>query len=74
MPQTIEQIYSETIKPLSGGERLRLAKLILNDIPSEAVTDWDDDWSEEDLRDATRYALHRAEGFHEEQPTNIEAR
>ena len=63
MPVTIEQIYAETIQPLSGGDKLRLAKLILNAIPSEAVADWSDDWSEEDLRDATRYTLQRADAL-----------
>ena len=69
MPNTIEQIYTETIKPLSKGERFQLAKLILNDLPFEAVTDWSDDWSDDDLRDATRYSLQRADAlFGEETP------
>ena len=61
MTVTIEQMYNETIKPLPASERLRLARLILNDIPDESMVDYNDDWSDEDLRDATRYSLHRAD-------------
>ncbi len=70
MPVTIKQIYSNTIKPLSESDRLRFAKLILNDIPSEAVADWTDNWSDEDLRDATRYMLRRAETLFDEETTH----
>jgi hypothetical protein len=59
MPLTIEQMYDATIKPLPTSERLRLARLILNDIPDESLIDYNDDWSEEDLRDASRYSLRR---------------
>ena len=48
---TVNQIYEQTIKQLSMAERLRLAALILNDIPPHAVVDYSDAWSEEDLRD-----------------------
>jgi len=48
---TVDQIYEQTIKPLSMADRLRLAALILNDIPPHAVVDYSDEWSEEDLRD-----------------------
>jgi hypothetical protein len=48
---TVNQIYEQIIKPLSMADRLRLAALILNDIPPHAVVDYSDEWSEEDLRD-----------------------
>ena len=48
---TVNQIYEQTIKPLSMADRLRLAALILNDIPPHAVVDYSDEWSEEELRD-----------------------
>ena len=67
---TIELVYDRTIKPLSAGERLRLARMILNDIPDEALIDYNDDWSEEDLRDATRYSLQRAEALEEVETEN----
>ena len=48
---TVNQIYEQTMKPLSMADRLRLPALILNDIPPHAVVDYSDEWSEEDLRD-----------------------
>ncbi len=48
---TVAQLYEQTIKPLPAAERLRLAVLILNDIPPQAVVDYSDEWSEEDYRD-----------------------
>ncbi len=57
---SISQIYQDTIKPLSAPERLQLVTLILTDFPAEAVVDYSEEWSEEDLRDATRYSLSRA--------------
>ena len=48
---TVDQIYEQTVKPLSMADRLRLATLILNDIPPHAVVDYSDEWSEEDLSD-----------------------
>ena len=48
---TVDQIYEQTVKPLSMADRLRLAALILNDIPPHAVVDYSDEWSKEDLRD-----------------------
>ena len=56
----VEMVYDRTIKLLSAGERLRLARMILNDLPDEALVDYNDDWSEDDLRDATRYSVQRA--------------
>ena len=37
MTPTVEQIYSETISPLSGSDQLRLARLILNNIPDASI-------------------------------------
>jgi predicted TIM-barrel fold metal-dependent hydrolase len=48
---TVNQIYEQTVKPLSIADRLRLAALILNDSPPHAVVDYRDEWSEEDLHD-----------------------
>lgn len=59
--QTIERIYAEEIQPLPAAEQLRLAQMILEGIPPESTIDDSDDWSEEDRRDATRYALKRAD-------------
>jgi hypothetical protein len=42
MALTLEQMYDTTIKALPASERLRLVKLILNDIPAEALIDYHD--------------------------------
>jgi hypothetical protein len=48
---TIEQLYERTIRLLPTAERLRRATLILEGIPPEAVADFSDEWSDEDLAD-----------------------
>ena len=57
---TIQEMYEQSIKPLAASERLRLAALILNDIPSHAVVDYSEDWTDEDMRDLTLHSLRRA--------------
>ena len=54
---TVDQIYEQTVKPLSMADRLRLAVLILNDIPPHAVVDYSDEWSEEDMSDFRQASL-----------------
>lgn len=58
---TVNQLYEQTIKPLAPAERLRLATLILNDIPPQSVVDYSDEWSEEDMRDAALHSLRQAD-------------
>ncbi len=48
---TIHERCAQALEPLPSAERLRLAALILNDIPSRAVVDYSEEWSEEDLAD-----------------------
>ena len=48
---TVEAIYDQVVKPLPASERLKLATLILNDIPPQAVVDYSEEWTEEDYRD-----------------------
>ena len=50
---TIQEVYDPSIKPLPPAERFRLAKLILNEISPQALVDYSDEWSEEDLQDFT---------------------
>lgn len=61
--QTVQDIYVSTIRSLPPDERLRLAALILNDLtqPSAQAIDFEDEWTDEDLRDATVYFMKRAE-------------
>jgi hypothetical protein len=43
---------------MPSSERLRLASLILNDLaPAESLIDESDEWSDEDLVDATKASL-----------------
>ena len=48
---------------MPAGERLRLAALILKDLTqSNASThDFEDEWSDEDLRDVTLHSMKRVE-------------
>ncbi len=51
---TLSDVYEQMIKPMSAADRLRLATLILNDIPPRAVADYREEWNEEDVADFTR--------------------
>lgn len=57
---TIQEIYDQKIAPLPPAERLRLATLILINLPPHAVVDYSDDWAEEDMRAASLCSLRRA--------------
>ncbi len=56
----VAQLYAERVRPLSPADRLRLATLILNDIPAGALDNYRDEWTDEDIRDASRHSLQRA--------------
>ena len=67
-PTTAETIYNRVVKPLPPSERLKLATMILNDIPPRAIVDYSDEWTEEDIRDLTSYSLrYAAQSFGEEE-------
>ena len=53
---TAEEVYSQMVKPLPPSERLKLATLILNDLPPQAVVDYSEEWTDEDIRDFTAYS------------------
>jgi hypothetical protein len=57
----INEIYEQTIKSLSTADRLRLAVMILTDIPPQAIVDYRDEWSDEDYRDFSRATWMRLE-------------
>jgi len=46
---TVIEFYDQNIKPLSIADRISLARMILNDIPPQAVVDVQDSWSDTDL-------------------------
>jgi hypothetical protein len=62
---TAEEIYHQAVKPMPPSERLKLATMILNDIPPQSVVDYSEEWTEEDIRDFTahswNYALQQLE-------------
>lgn len=62
----IQEIYEQTIKSLPAADRLRLAVMILTDIPPQAVVDYRDEWTEEDYRDFNRASWARIEQHVEE--------
>ena len=60
-PPTAEAIYDQIVKPLPTPERFKLAQLILSDIPSRAVVDYSEEWTEEDMRDFALATLRYAD-------------
>ena len=64
---TADGIYIQIVKPLPASERLKLATMILNDIPPQSVVDYSEEWSEEDMQDLTAHTLrYAAESLGEE--------
>ena len=55
MATDAKQLYVDTISHLSSKERLQLAAMILEDLA--ATPEFDDAWSEQDLRDLTAFSL-----------------
>jgi len=55
MATDAKQLYVDTISHLSPKERLQLAAMILEDLA--ASSEFDDAWSEQDLRDLTAFSL-----------------
>ena len=53
---TAEEVYSHVIKPLPLSERLKLATLILNDLPPQAIVDYREEWTDEDVHDFAVYS------------------
>jgi hypothetical protein len=43
---TVQEIYEQSIKPLSTADRFQLATMVLGDIPPQAVVDYRADWTE----------------------------
>jgi hypothetical protein len=60
MATTVDEIYEQAMKTLTASDRLRLATMILNGIPPQSVGEYRDDWTDEDMRDVSRYSLQRA--------------
>ena len=57
---TADEIYIQIVKPLPPSERLKLATMILNDIPPQSVVDYSEEWTEQDMRDFTAHSMRYA--------------
>lgn len=55
----LAELYNREIKSLSAADRLRLARLILEDIPPQSLLDFSEEWNDQDLRDFTQTAVDR---------------
>ncbi len=51
---TVETLYAQSIKQLTAAERLRLAAMILEDIPPQSFVDYSEEWTDEDMADFTK--------------------
>jgi hypothetical protein len=59
---TAQQVYSNEVSILPPSEQLRLATLILAGLSetSAAAMDFSDEWSDEDLRDLSAFAIQKS--------------
>ncbi len=66
---TVEQVYEVSVKGLPRKEQLKLASLILQQLTQGTDSaEYDDAWSEEDLRELTAHSLrYAAEQYPEEE-------
>lgn len=58
MATDAKQLYDESIRALPAKERLQLAALILEDLAH--TTEFDDAWTEQDMRDLAAFSLSLA--------------
>jgi hypothetical protein len=65
---TAQEVYTESVRGLPIGERLRLAALILQDLtePSLSIVELSDTWSVQDEHDVTAFSLQHAAALYPE--------
>ena len=68
----IEEVYIRAVKPLSPADRFKLAILILNDISPHSVVDYQDVWTDEDVRDLAAHSLRHAAGSFGEKDETVD--
>jgi hypothetical protein len=73
MASSAEEVYEHAVKSLPLSERLRLAALILNAIPPQAVVDYSDSWSDEDIREFTAASWRHIDAQLEDEERNAES-
>jgi hypothetical protein len=49
---TIQELYETTIKPLPVGDRVQLAKMIMDDIPPQELIAFSEEGTDEERRQA----------------------
>ncbi len=54
---SLSEFYEKQIRTLPLIQRIDLARMILNDLPPEALVDYRSDWSEEDLQEIAAFSL-----------------
>ena len=64
MAANAKQIYADTVRHLPSDERLKLARLILQDIASSDI-EFRDAWSKQDLNQLISFALSHSENPHD---------
>ena len=65
---TVQELYESRIKFLTATERLQLATIILKEIPPQAVVDYREEWSDEDMADLKKEAWRKIETAFEDEP------
>ena len=66
MKLNAENLYNSSVKKLPPQERLRLAIMILNEmVVDDENIEYNDSWTEQDLKDLTAFALSHSENPHE---------
>ena len=65
---TAKEVYTESVRVLPLGERLRLAALILQDLtePSVSLVELSDTWSAQDEREVAAFSLRYAADLYPE--------
>jgi hypothetical protein len=54
---SVQELYEFSVRALTPAERLRLAKMILNELPSACLADHSEEWTQEDTADFSRGSL-----------------
>ena len=58
---SVQTLYEDNIKALPAAERLRLARMILDGIPPQAMVDYSGQWTDEDLADFAKSGWRQME-------------
>ena len=67
--QNAQEVYTENVRPLPPGERLRVAALILAELTQAKLVGVDEssEWSEQDIRNLTAFSLSHAATLYPEE-------